>query len=584
MYKSKLTTVSENENCSDQDIAIKSFFLGPASENADFFLKCIQSIAEDYIEWRRAETQLDGTAISSSDIANPLFIKKRQATWDEIQKIMLEFQKEIPKFSPRYIGHMFSDLSLPGLLGYFLANLHNPNNVSQESSRVGTKIEKLAIASLAKMLGYGPHSIGHFTSCGSIANFESLTRAKARWLNNLAHNLDSGLPWIQACSSLPKKPQGGFSIQDLSLLEINQLAQQKFNVDTISPKFILPISAHYSWKKGIKALGFGVNNIIAVDLNKFGEMDSQQLKRKIDLCLKQNHNILSVISVCGTTELGVIDPIHETQQVLAKLKQDYNLSIWHHIDAAYGGYFASARELFECASPGLEREKLFALSSSDSATIDPHKLGYLPYPAGAFICANKIDYTLTQSSAAYVDFQKNIDLGLYTFEGSRSAAPAVGCYLSNHCIGLDSQGYGRLVKRCIDTSEKLKEKISKLNNVHVLKVNGTNIMCFSISGKKLLLSECNMLTEKAFKFIHIKNQSESRSEAFYVSKTKLGSEHRALISEFCEKNNLQQDTDQLSLIRTTIMNPYFSSKNFKQSLMGEFANFIIKLAEDLNAC
>ena len=44
---------------------------------------------------------------------------------------------ETPTFSPRYIAHMKADLSLPGLLGWFAAMLHNPNNSSRDASRVG---------------------------------------------------------------------------------------------------------------------------------------------------------------------------------------------------------------------------------------------------------------------------------------------------------------------------------------------------------------------------------------------------------------------------------------------------------------
>ena len=43
-----------------------------------------------------------------------------------------------------------------------------------------------------------------------------------------------------------------------------------------------------------------------------------------------------------------------------------------------------------------------ALAESDSITIDPHKLGYLPYGAGAFVCRAHRAMTPLSESAAYV--------------------------------------------------------------------------------------------------------------------------------------------------------------------------------------
>ncbi|HAJ03440.1 MAG TPA: hypothetical protein DCL55_09410, partial [Brevundimonas sp.] len=98
---------------------------------------------------------------------------------------------ETPTFSPRYIAHMKADLSLPGLLGWFAAMLHNPNNSSRDASRVGSVIETEAIAALAGMLGYDPaQAQGHFTSGGTVANFEAVWRARYRldhWLALALH-------------------------------------------------------------------------------------------------------------------------------------------------------------------------------------------------------------------------------------------------------------------------------------------------------------------------------------------------------------------------------------------------------------
>jgi glutamate/tyrosine decarboxylase-like PLP-dependent enzyme len=84
-------------------------------------------------------------------------------------------QHSTPFFSPRYAGHMNSDLTLAGILGYLVGMLYNQNNVTPESGPLTTHIEYEVCQELCHMLGYDiPHAWGHLTSGGSIANLESM--------------------------------------------------------------------------------------------------------------------------------------------------------------------------------------------------------------------------------------------------------------------------------------------------------------------------------------------------------------------------------------------------------------------------
>src|SRR5690606_4775716 len=109
-----------------------------------------------------------------------------------------------------------------------------------------------------------------------------------------------------------------------------------------------------------------------------------------------------------------------------------------HVDAAWGGYLAalfrnpdgSLRSREDVASgfqsfPSAAVHAAFAaLGRCDSITVDPHKLGYLPDGAGAFVCrdhraigllAEGADYVFhSQSPAYYLAHYRN--LGLYTLE------------------------------------------------------------------------------------------------------------------------------------------------------------------------
>ena len=73
-----------------------------------------------------------------------------------------------------------------------------------------------------------------------------------------------------------------------------------------------------------------------------------------------------------------------------------------------------------------------ALGGTDSVTVDPHKLGYLPFGAGAFVCRDHRAMGLLAEHADYVfhcaaddDYMTRYRApGQYIPEGSKSGAMA----------------------------------------------------------------------------------------------------------------------------------------------------------------
>jgi glutamate/tyrosine decarboxylase-like PLP-dependent enzyme len=104
----------------------------------------------------------------------------------ELFTLLGELKAGSPCYSPRYIGHMVADVSLPALVGYIATMLYNPNNVSWEASPVTTLLEIEAGRDLARMLGLGrmpeeevAGTWGHITLGGTLANIEAIWVAKA---------------------------------------------------------------------------------------------------------------------------------------------------------------------------------------------------------------------------------------------------------------------------------------------------------------------------------------------------------------------------------------------------------------------
>lgn len=177
-----------------------AWFLGPKAENSELFINTLMTIIQDYIHWRRNYYPSD----------NLLITKKMQREHEEehdkfyqnVTEMMSLLRRNFPFYSPRYIAHMLSDVSMPSMLGYFAGMLYNSNNVTPEAAPVTVEWEIEACNEVLKMLGYKPSPTppskegskkdwehyerelktqfgwAHITSGGTVANIEALWVAR----------------------------------------------------------------------------------------------------------------------------------------------------------------------------------------------------------------------------------------------------------------------------------------------------------------------------------------------------------------------------------------------------------------------
>ena len=160
------------------DEEIYSWFLGPKAENADALERLVLDALRDCIFWRRNFHPEDESLITEKVKRESEFQDSQALLRQELINLLAHLKRDIPFYSPRYIGHMLGDQLLPALVGYFAAMLHNPNNISTESSSITTVLETEVAAQLAEMIGYAGETWGHIASGGSIANFEALWVAR----------------------------------------------------------------------------------------------------------------------------------------------------------------------------------------------------------------------------------------------------------------------------------------------------------------------------------------------------------------------------------------------------------------------
>ncbi len=254
-----------------QSIA-SSYFPGLGRGNDAWVRAQVQGLFDHWFDWRADLFPQDRPSA-------PLGVDVQASTQlsERLGELARALTAETPTHTPRYIGHMKAEVSLPALFGWLAAMLHNPNNTSRESSRVGTVIEAEAIAMLAELLGYDPAAAeGHFTSGGTIANFEAVWRARYR----LDHWLSLGLHLAEATGERLdvfaaahmgwdrfRRLWREHALDDAVLRRSSASAGNPAQVwrrigqasgrEYLGPVMLAPGNKHYSWMKGANLFGLG---------------------------------------------------------------------------------------------------------------------------------------------------------------------------------------------------------------------------------------------------------------------------------------------------------------------------------------
>jgi len=579
--------LSRLHSCFKSGLDMSAYFLGPKSENEAWLRSEIQATLDHWFAWRKSLFPDDPEAIPYEERLQPAYLEARERMSHALTKLNEQLKDETAKFSPRYIGHMVSELSLPGILGHFAALLHNPNNTSKEVSKVSTVIERQAIEMLAEMVGYDASAVaGHFTCGGTIANFEAIWRARFRmdhWLALALYLAEARgvrlrlfdaahMGWTRYWALLEEH-----KVTEDSLRPYSGMASNPFEMaDRISalngtpyrgPVILVPGSKHFSWQKGTNIFGLGENSFWPVETDEAGHLDPGDLKTKIDLAEAQCRPVLMVVSVAGTTEAGEIDPIHKVTALLETLCTERGRHIWHHVDAAYGGFMCAV--LHQGGSKWLSPEStkaLRAISQADSITLDPHKLGYVPYACGAFLARDDEAYAVSSFKAPYLD---RPDLGdgkwSTTIEGSRAGLGPAATWLTGKSMGFTSPAFADVIESTFEAARRVRDGLLQTYEwVQILEPTETNILCFSVGRKGQSLSQSNALTRRLTEFF-------ADSPKFAVSQTDLGTDHMgAQIRCHVASYGGIIDTNHLTLVRCVFMNPFLAIPRIRDALLAEF--------------
>ncbi|KAL9107284.1 MAG: hypothetical protein Q9227_007826 [Pyrenula ochraceoflavens] len=251
--------------------------------------------------------------------------------------------------------------------------------------------------------------------------------------------------------------------------------EKEFEVSDIN--YFITNTRHYSWPKAGAVTGIGSDHVIGVKVDHGARVDLESLRAKLQESLDQKTAVYAVVAIIGSTEEGAVDPLRKILNLRREF-QDKGLSFLVHADAAWGGYFCTM--LPQNYKPGDEiklpsergsvggfvpdsplrtdtQEDLFMLRETDSITVDPHKAGYIPYPAGGLCYRDgRMRYQVTWTSP-YISRGETTatSIGVFGIEGSKPGASVMSTWFSNACIGLGPDGYGKLLGEVTFTCSRL---------------------------------------------------------------------------------------------------------------------------------
>ena len=239
---------------------------------------------------------------------------------------------------------------------------------------------------------------------------------------------------------------GGTEANTLALWAAKKLSKKKHC------EVIVPASAHYSFDKAADLLSL---KTVKVGLNSRFQVDTKAVEKAV------NSSTIAIVGVAGTTGLGVVDPISELSEIAVKK------DLYLHVDAAFGGFVLPFLEELGFSVPDFD----FSLPGVCSITIDPHKMGLAPIPAGGILFR---DERLRKAVAWNVSYLAGGESEQATIVGTRSGASVVAVWALLKHFG--TEGYKRIVRSCMRLTWKLARGIQKINGLDIMAEPVVNIV------------------------------------------------------------------------------------------------------------
>ncbi|MEE1128411.1 MAG: tyrosine decarboxylase MfnA [Methanobrevibacter sp.] len=232
----------------------------------------------------------------------------------------------------------------------------------------------------------------------------------------------------------------------------------------VDGEIIIPDSAHFSFKKAADMLNL---KIVEAELGDDFRINVESVKNAI------SENTVAIVAIAGTTELGLIDPIEE----ISKIAHENN--IYFHVDAAFGGFSIPFLKEAGYELPVFD----FSLEGVCSITVDPHKMGLAPIPAGGIIFRKKEYLQVMAIDSPYLTVKTQS-----TIVGTRLGASSAATYAIMKYFG--KKGYSKIAQNLMENTYFLKEGLENIGydvvcepELNILAFNHPNIEAHDFAKK-----------------------------------------------------------------------------------------------------
>ena len=444
---------------------LEDLFLKPKGENLKEFSKHVADSLEALgVWWRLSETRAICTNSEVKAIDSAID-KKFSSTFFSPQYAPLKELVRRLSSSVRLNDKNFVNVHPPPLLNSVIATLlvalQNPNNIAPDISLPTHQMEQECVKQLEIMMGWRESedqrdSRGTLVFDGTLGNLTALLVAR-------------------------EKKNG------------RQSKKRRFRRARSLTGYILTTrNVHYSIRKCARILGFedphvvripvavdeayltekakGVQRKEAEELQRFynGESHPFSLQpltedfiNEFKSIRKKGATVDTVVLTTGTTLTGTIERADEFLRTRNELP-----AFFLHVDAANGGFARLIPEI---------RKKMTVIRKADAVVIDPHKLGYVPYPCGAVIFRRKSDFQILQD----LNLSPNLEKVMPTIEGSRPGTSAAAFWVALKTLGFD--GYRELISPCLQKTQQLGKLLDE-SGFQVLHRVDLNTICFTLKN------------------------------------------------------------------------------------------------------
>ncbi len=418
----------------------------------------------DYLE--NIEQYPVKSQVAPKDIYNKLTDSAPQKP-EEFKTIFDDFQKIImPGIThwqhPSFFAYFPANTSPPSILGEMLTSTLAAQCMIWQTSPAAAELEEQVMIWLQRMLSLPKGWSGVIQDTASTATLAALLSAREKKTD----------------------------------YQINRygFAQRKFRIYCSS-------ETHSSIDKAVKIAGFGVENLVKIDVDSAFAMKPDELDKAISKDIENEYIPLCVIATLGTTSTTAVDPLEN----IGEICQKYNL--WLHVDAAFAG---SALVLDEM------KWMIKGIESADSFVFNPHKWMFTNFDCSAYFVKDSEalvktfeimpEYLKTNEKETVKNYR---DWGIPL--GRRFRALKLWFVIRSYGV----EGIQSKIRYHIELASDLEKKIKEHPQFELLAPRSLNLLCFRFVPNRQLNSEkLNELNQKIL-------ESLNASGKLFVTHTKL---------------------------------------------------------------